>query len=1141
MRFKPLLKKIVAATSALVTLVSSHTSLAVFAAEQESDNKFTSRALLIEDRLPWNSNANTQVLSKLKIPYDKTTASDFMSKDLGNYSVLIFANDQTFSTYSVYSKFMDRVEDFAWLGGVVVFGACDMGWASGTLNTKLPGGVEKKNLNENYNTIAIPSHAIVTGELTDNKTLKESDLYSTYCSHVVFEEDSLPKGSRVILRGKSSGKPTLVEYPVGNGKVIASGLTWEHSYIYSSSSYSRFAGIAMDDLFKYAAVNSYGDIDMCPPVALSVTVQKNVTRGKNFTIQAMAKNISDDKAKDVKILLAKPDNTKIITSGKTPEFGAEVLKPDESLKGSWVLRYTGDEKSISIPITLWYSDKKGENRASKTITKIVKISDDVSDKAIIMIPGIAGTRLYCGEESVGSKNVIPEEFKSDSDHNNRYYLKGFQFWEPQASIGTGKLASITSEQNEIQTEVMMLNCDSNGNSIANIKPEVGGENGDYGAQQTYTLLVNELKNAFGDDYAVSFFPYDWRKDVSNAAQELEKFIDDNGYDEVVLVCHSMGGVVASKYLANSASNREKVSKLITLGTPYLGSPKALYALETGGLMDNFSRKNPAIANKAATWFCMGTPLKAVANNITSVYELLPSKYYFNLNDTTYTQKTTEIHFGNLQLDKLDYNQTMSFIRNRDWYWDGDTQKNFISTAENVWDSLFVGNQHITSLVDSYYIMGYGIDTLLEVEEKVTRSGKFENCSDLTVTNGGDGTVPLISANIGGLAESGHPYYIQATHTDMVQDPSAIDLVKNIINGNPDLYSDKITETLPESLPEPHWYNSGNTVRIQLKIECPVDLAMIADDGSEWAYVSSDLVYNENTLDGTFYHFGKDNDSKMAYLQDNNFNVKLIGTDNGFMKYTMSVQDAGKELKRIIFENVEVTDSTVIYTNTDRFNDIVLDVDDDNDGIIDRQILPDYVLEGDEIEEFDNMRRPAYQYSNLIASDTGASVQIYAGQIHADKYISSMGTCQLNSDTLEADEFNAETVLFNYNQIESELFADYQEASEGIEAVFADTENVMPEDAVGFESCDMIYYSEQNLTDFISDHNIEVYLDKVTSEDDCKLYSRNGNITLSGSNINFSGIIYAPEGTVILSAENIHVHGTIIAKNVIIYGNVVTMN
>ena len=39
----------------------------------------------------------------------------------------------------------------------------------------------------------------------------------------------------------------------------------------------------------------------------------------------------------------------------------------------------------------------------------------------------------------------------------------------------------------------------------------------------------------------------------------------------------MGGIIASKYIQEG--NKDKVDKLITIGTPYFGAPKALYVFE----------------------------------------------------------------------------------------------------------------------------------------------------------------------------------------------------------------------------------------------------------------------------------------------------------------------------------------------------------------------------------------------------------------------------------------------------------------------------------------------------------------------------------------------------------------------------------
>ena len=212
------------------------------------------RVLLIQDRLPWDSNANAIVLNNLNANYSTTTTSAFRSSMLSEYGVVILANDQTTSTYGAYGSFTSELETFVKNGGTLVYGACDEGWGAGSLTSVLPGGVRKQTVYHERNFIADKSHPIVTGVLTDGSMLYDSDLYSNYCSHVYFVEDSLPVGSNIIFRSQSNNAPTLIEYPMGEGMVIASGLTWEHNYIYhtGNDSYGTFALKAMDDFFAYA-------------------------------------------------------------------------------------------------------------------------------------------------------------------------------------------------------------------------------------------------------------------------------------------------------------------------------------------------------------------------------------------------------------------------------------------------------------------------------------------------------------------------------------------------------------------------------------------------------------------------------------------------------------------------------------------------------------------------------------------------------------------------------------------------------------------------------------------------------------------------------------------------------------------------
>lgn len=93
-----------------------------------SGEEDTPKVLLIEDVDPWDSQANQIVLGSLT-EYDKVTTSEFLNVNLEEYGVIVFGNDQPFSTYDNYKEFKEYMELFASIGGVIVFGACDDGWA----------------------------------------------------------------------------------------------------------------------------------------------------------------------------------------------------------------------------------------------------------------------------------------------------------------------------------------------------------------------------------------------------------------------------------------------------------------------------------------------------------------------------------------------------------------------------------------------------------------------------------------------------------------------------------------------------------------------------------------------------------------------------------------------------------------------------------------------------------------------------------------------------------------------------------------------------------------------------------------------------------------------------------------------------
>ena len=90
---------------------------------------------------------------------------------------------------------------------------------------------------------------------------------------------------------------------------------------------------------------------------------------------------------------------------------------------------------------------------------------------------------------------------------------------------------------------------------------------------TYLKLTLSLRNAGFDAVLVE---YDWRRDVASLGKALADRIATDGHDNVALVGHSMGGLVARAALRHAVGKR--VSQLVMLGTPNSGSVGAVQAL-----------------------------------------------------------------------------------------------------------------------------------------------------------------------------------------------------------------------------------------------------------------------------------------------------------------------------------------------------------------------------------------------------------------------------------------------------------------------------------------------------------------------------------------------------------------------------------
>lgn len=274
-------------------------------------------------------------------------------------------------------------------------------------------------------------------------------------------------------------------------------------------------------------------------------------------------------------------------------------------------------------------------------------------------------------------------------------------------------------------------------------------------------LRHELSSRADEPTPVFAFPYDWRIDIRETAKRLTDFIDEviertlllkhykggRGKIKVDLVGHSMGGLIITEYLSQQ-KNSSRAGKIVTIGTPYLGSIEAVVKTTTG--MGLLSGSTPKEREREAA---RATP---------SIYQLFPS-----YDRCVIDQDGNHIDlFKPTSLQRSIKNSLKEYIR----LYSVDTPYNRRDSRANeiLLDLLTGGIKHREN-VNSFKlsdakikqhnwlaVVGIGCETRIQIDSKKTRSGPWfvikENqfVNELTSDNPdsrktGDGTVPLAGA------------------------------------------------------------------------------------------------------------------------------------------------------------------------------------------------------------------------------------------------------------------------------------------------------------------------------------------------------------------------------------------------------------
>ena len=194
------------------------------------------------------------------------------------------------------------------------------------------------------------------------------------------------------------------------------------------------------------------------------------------------------------------------------------------------------------------------------------------------------------------------------------------------------------------------------------------------AESVYSPLIDRLEAAgyTTDNNYLNVFYYDWRKPIEANVPRLKKRIDDikkkTGKDQVDLVGHSMGGLLARAYVQSDIFDpKDDVSHMVTLGSPHRGAAKAYPYWQAANVYEMGDYATPAI-NLFLLYYMQEqiNPVKVfvLRNKFPSFKDLLPIDDYLLDNDTNaiIPESTLTLQNRNTYLHELDNNNSVLFER-----------------------------------------------------------------------------------------------------------------------------------------------------------------------------------------------------------------------------------------------------------------------------------------------------------------------------------------------------------------------------------------------------------------------------------------------------------------------------------------------
>ena len=515
-----------------------------------------------------------------------------------------------------------------------------------------------------------------------------------------------------------------------------------------------------------------------------------------------------------------------------------------------------------------------------------------------------------------------------------------------------------------------------------------------------TTIETLTREGYVEGENLFLFPFDWRKDVRTARGgslpdcedvTLNQFIDcvleRTKAQQVNIMAHSQGGLVTQAALDKQESVG-KVNKVLTLGTPFLGATTALGMLQY---------QSPCFVD-TFLGYCPVNPatVQEVFQNFPGAYQLLPSRDFHKVEGSPLIRN----------------NESKSYE-----YWTGlinQYRNPFLMGYADEYQQAFSGKRPRDGSVEWTQVVGMGKPTPTQIRlNEVCLLGNLRLvCSSSQpeiVMGGGDGTVPLHSADLGAggandltngkeIQYQGFSHGDLAKHSEVLAD--ANDYFNEVAPSSADASALSAQRTTEES-------STGD-----LAAESPLNETPDSFDGIELESVGAvdgyvedesgnvlgnppdapeDLIVQE--IPGGQYNAIQDTQS-FFLNQAGSFSSDLEVSNEEGSRLRVRTYTEGEIDGQAVFQVAapEGSDLEVGFTSGQALADLTLGIDQDGDGTAERQEAPDSVVTGSDASDTTPPEATA-SFEKLDADDARVTISATdneGGSGIADIYYSIKG-------------------------------------------------------------------------------------------------------------------------------------------------------